>query len=181
MDSERIKILDKAKKLKALADRGIGGEKENATRMLGLYMEKHNIKESELNSHRINEDTFRGLTKEEIYKKFEEEMGLKGMFIWGKGVANLMRNRDKLNQFKSKITKPVEINWYENKSYFTIKGYVNGKFIFDIQRIKKGVILYPTLYLKLEKDMNFDTLEAAVEYCNSMKGYFTDIGLNFNM
>lgn len=37
------KILETARKLKALADRGEGGEKENAKRMLEKYMKKHNL------------------------------------------------------------------------------------------------------------------------------------------
>jgi hypothetical protein len=37
------KILELAKKLKALADKGVGGEKENAVTMLGRLMKKHNI------------------------------------------------------------------------------------------------------------------------------------------
>jgi len=173
MDTERIKILDKAKKLKALADRGIGGEKENATRMLCLYMEKHNITDRELNSHKINEETFRGLTKEEIYKQFEEEMGMRGMFIWGRGKVNLMRNADKLNQIK-KITKPVEIDWRESNNY-SLKGYVNDNLIFDLQLTKNGAILYPTHHLTLESDMEFDTLKAAYDYCDRMKVYFINI------
>ncbi len=37
------KILDLAKKLKALAEQGVGGEKENATAILKSLMEKHGI------------------------------------------------------------------------------------------------------------------------------------------
>lgn len=37
------KIIELAKKIKALADRGIGGEKINAETMLKKLMEKHNI------------------------------------------------------------------------------------------------------------------------------------------
>lgn len=41
-------IIDLAKKLKALADRGIGGEKLNAERMLQNLMRKHNISLEEI-------------------------------------------------------------------------------------------------------------------------------------
>jgi hypothetical protein len=175
---ERKKILDKAKKLDALAKRGIGGEKENAYRMLGAYMAKHGITENELKFHRHNEDTFKGLTKEEIYQQFEEEMNMKGLFIFGKGQANIMRNRDKLKQFKGRETaKPVEIEWHENKNNFTFKGFVNGTLIFDLQQTKSGAVLYPTHRLEITEDMEFDSLDKALEYCESMKGYFTDIGL----
>ena len=43
MSSERTKILDRAKKLKELADRGIDGEQVNAKDMLEKYMAKHNV------------------------------------------------------------------------------------------------------------------------------------------
>lgn len=174
---ERNKILDKAKKLDALAKRGVGGEKENAYRMLGAYMAKHSITENELKYHRQNQDTFRGLTKEEIYKQFEEEMNMQGLFIFGKGKINMMRNEDKLRQLKNKINKPIQIEWRDNEKNFTTKGYVNGVMIFDIQKTKNGAVLYPTNRLELAESMEFDSLEKAVEYCDSMKGYFGDIGI----
>ena len=182
-DQERIKILDKAKKLEALANRGIGGEKDTAQRMLVLYMEKHGISERELKAHRHNQDTFKGLTKEEIYQQFEQEMGMKGFFILGKGGANIMRNKDKLQEFRSKINKPIEIEWKENEKNFSIKGYVNGNFIFDIQKTKNGAVLYPTQKLTLdEHQVDFNSIEEAKKYCDAMKGYFSDIGINgFNM
>jgi len=43
MNSINEKVLSLAKKLKALSDRGVGGEKENATQMLVSLMERHNI------------------------------------------------------------------------------------------------------------------------------------------
>lgn len=42
------KILDLAKKLKALSDRGVGGEKENAQQMLAELIEKHGISIDEI-------------------------------------------------------------------------------------------------------------------------------------
>lgn len=171
---ERIKILDKAKKLEALAKRGIGGEKENAFRMLGLYMTKHNITENELKFHRQNEETFKGLTKEEIYRQFEEEMNLKGMPIFGKGMSSVMRNRDKMmTQFKGREKpKPIEIEWHGNEKNFTIKGFINGVLIFDIQETKSGATLYPTVKFELQNNMEFNSLEEAMQYCEDMKGYF---------
>lgn len=35
--SERYQIIDKAKKIKGLADRGVDGEKDTATRMYAIY------------------------------------------------------------------------------------------------------------------------------------------------
>lgn len=61
---KKIEIL---KKLKALADRGIGGEKENAELLLKKYMKKYNISSKE-----INEDE-----KKKIYLNFKNEIELK--------------------------------------------------------------------------------------------------------
>ena len=44
----RNSIISKAKKLKELAERGVGGEKENAKMMFDAYIKKHNITEEEL-------------------------------------------------------------------------------------------------------------------------------------
>lgn len=48
MSEDRNKILEKAKKLKELALRGVDGEMDNAKVMLENYMKKHNISEEEL-------------------------------------------------------------------------------------------------------------------------------------
>jgi hypothetical protein len=62
----RTKILDKAKKLKELADRGIGGEKENAKIMLDKYMIKHNITESEISFHNPSDEFYKNMTDEQF-------------------------------------------------------------------------------------------------------------------
>jgi hypothetical protein len=49
MDDEREKIIEKALKLRELANRGIGGEKDNAITMLKSYREKHSITDDEMN------------------------------------------------------------------------------------------------------------------------------------
>jgi hypothetical protein len=48
IDIDREKIIDKAVKLRELANRGIGGEKENAIRMLKKHIEKNNITDEEM-------------------------------------------------------------------------------------------------------------------------------------
>ena len=46
---------DLIKKIKALADRGIGGEKENAQKLLKELMQKYNINEEEISEDVIKE------------------------------------------------------------------------------------------------------------------------------
>lgn len=55
---DRSKNIELIKKLQALAERGVGGEKETATRKIALLIEKYGISEleldeSEVKSHRI--------------------------------------------------------------------------------------------------------------------------------
>jgi hypothetical protein len=71
MSEERYKILDKAKKLKELADRGIDGEMTNAKDMLEKYMKKHNITMDEISSHNYSSNT--------AYSKMSDEQFLKEM------------------------------------------------------------------------------------------------------
>ncbi len=49
------KIIDLAKKLKALAEKGVGGEKMNAERMLSDLMKKHKITEADINGEEIKD------------------------------------------------------------------------------------------------------------------------------
>ena len=49
MDEEREKIIEKAFKIRELANRGIDGEKDNAIRMLVTYRETHEITDAEMN------------------------------------------------------------------------------------------------------------------------------------
>ena len=53
----RKKILDKVKKLKELAERGVGGEKEKAKSMLEKYMIKHEISDAEISSYKPSSDS----------------------------------------------------------------------------------------------------------------------------
>lgn len=52
------KLKAKARRLKALADRGVGGEKENAKRIYKEFIEKHKIEESEIDPS-LNNRKFR--------------------------------------------------------------------------------------------------------------------------
>lgn len=53
------KILELAKKLKALADRGIDGEKDNAVDALNRLLKKHNISLQELEEEKIITKVFK--------------------------------------------------------------------------------------------------------------------------
>ncbi len=65
---DRHKIVEKAHKLKALADRGIDGEKETAILMLDRYRKKFNVTDMELDDmpqdKKYTEDDFENLMNE---------------------------------------------------------------------------------------------------------------------
>ena len=63
-----MNYIELCKKLKALAERGEGGEKSNAMQKLRSIMEKHNISESDIDEDEKHDCSFR-VTKEQ-YKLF---------------------------------------------------------------------------------------------------------------
>src|SRR3954463_16161472 len=71
MTEEREKLIEKALKLRELALRGVGGEKENAIRMFAAHKEKHGILDSELGLFRpIDNDWYHAATKTQQDSRF---------------------------------------------------------------------------------------------------------------
>jgi len=58
------KYIELAKKLKALADRGVGGEKHNADKMLNSLLKKHNLTTEDIEGEKIDHHFF-NLKKED--------------------------------------------------------------------------------------------------------------------
>lgn len=81
------------KKLQALAERGVGGEKETAERKLKQLIEKYGIEEAELSDDKILEFKFhykgeweKRLLRQIFYKMFGREYANKTfVYGWGKG------------------------------------------------------------------------------------------------
>lgn len=72
MDEKNIALM---KKLKALADRGVGGEQENARKMLDRLMKKYNVSELDLDDEKLARHDFvyhsafdKKLLRQVIYK-----------------------------------------------------------------------------------------------------------------
>lgn len=59
------KLLDLAKKFKALAEQGEGGEKETAANMLEKFLRKHNIKLDDIEEETITEHRFKFAKEDE--------------------------------------------------------------------------------------------------------------------
>ena len=60
MDEKKKELI---KKLQALAERGVGGEKEGAQRKLEQLMEKYNISEADLSDEQLREHEWKYHTK----------------------------------------------------------------------------------------------------------------------
>lgn len=89
------KIIELGKKLKALADRGIGGEKLNAERMLADMLKKHNLTIEDIEGE-ATADYFFTLTKEEA-------------ILWSQIVGRVNREIKKYGPIPAKEVKRFEL------------------------------------------------------------------------
>lgn len=77
------KLIELAKKLKALADRGVGGEKVNAEKFLSNFLKKHNISFEDIEDEKIEhyffkiEPRYRNLLNQ-IIKKIDYSLNIYG-------------------------------------------------------------------------------------------------------
>ena len=79
------KHIELGKKLKALADRGVGGEKVNAEKLLKALLKKHNITIEDIEGEKtqeyfINLDTVQGKLFSQIAGKVKRDLKLYGEF-----------------------------------------------------------------------------------------------------
>lgn len=85
------KILDLAKKLKALADRGIGGEQKNAVVKLHALLDKHGLTVADLEDEKLTAHAF-------SYKSIEKHV--LSHIIWKVcGNVKIFGSRRKRNEF----------------------------------------------------------------------------------
>ncbi len=75
---DRKKILDKAKKLKELADRGVGGEQTNAKDFLSKYMLKHSLTIDEITAHDMS-DEYKNMPAEQFVNLMLFEFAIFGI------------------------------------------------------------------------------------------------------
>jgi hypothetical protein len=68
------RILELAKKLKALAERGVGGERINAVEQLKRLIEKYQLDLEDINSVRLQYRVFKFDEHNELHKKFVKQI-----------------------------------------------------------------------------------------------------------
>jgi ADP-Ribosyltransferase in polyvalent proteins len=102
MDEERERIIEKALKIRELANRGIGGEKETAIRMLESYKEKHSITDEDMN-------VFKSIVSDWFNDMEEGEHGV-GFVNWFKRSVAIDSKTNKPMVFyhKSRTTEPFD-------------------------------------------------------------------------
>lgn len=112
MSEDRNKILEKAKKLKELALRGVDGEMDNAKVMLENYMKKHNISEEELDGFNKTYSSsgftasYQNMTDDEFFKEIIKEfipVGLGAMFARYGSDDVKHKQREQVSIFVNKV------------------------------------------------------------------------------
>lgn len=138
------KHIELAKKLKALADRGVGGEKLNAKKMLNALMKKHHITIEDIEGEKQKEyflklDSTQIKLFNQIAKKINRNIKIHGEFT-----------KKHIRQYKLKgnfmiICTPCEFIEIEGKYDFYSKLYTSELSIFFTSFLKANdLLLSPT-------------------------------------
>jgi hypothetical protein len=124
------KNIELAKKLKALSDRGIGGEKVNAQKLLDDLLKKHNLSIEDIENEKIDDYYFSPKEKDEqllyqitkrvnseikcykIPQKKVKEYALKGNFIISCTLSESIEIEAMFDIYKKHLEKELEIFWY---------------------------------------------------------------------
>ena len=125
MDDKKKQLLNK---LKALAERGVGGEKETAQRKLQELMEKYEIDENDLSDDKKEKYQFKyknefekKLIKQIAYRTFKKE--------WSERMYTYSRGRGKRSIMLIECTKAEEIQLEEAEFLFNV--FIQKHRIFD--------------------------------------------------
>lgn len=138
------KIIQLAKKLKALADRGTGGEKINAETMLNALMKKHNISIEDIEGEK-QEHYFMNLdaTEVKIFNQIAKHVN-RSLIVYGEFPKNEIRKYKLTGNYMVKCI-PSEYIEIEAKYTFYIKLYKSELSIFFSSFLKANdLLLTPT-------------------------------------
>lgn len=155
------KYIELAKKLKALADRGIGGEKINAEKMLNALMKKHGISMQEIEGDEIEFNEI--IVSKEKQKLFHQI----GYSIFGKKYHNLDIRRNG-NKKYVKCTKAQAVE-YEAKLNFYWKLYKEELDIFYHAFVQRNNIFSPDSDGQELKPEDRDRMRRVMEMASTIK------------
>lgn len=147
MDDKKKQLLNK---LKALAERGVGGEKETAQRKLQELMEKYEIDENDLSDDKKEKYQFKyknefekKLIKQIAYRTFKKE--------WSERMYTYSRGRGKRSIMLIECTKAEEIqlrieyefykDLWKEEAEFLFNVFIQKHWIFDPEGSCKKIII----------------------------------------
>jgi len=123
------KIIELGKKIKALADKGVGGEKQNAEKILSDFLRKHNIKIEDIEGEEmtdyfflLNNESSKKLFSQiaknirydmkcygEFTKKSIREYSLKGNYMATCTVSEFIELKSKINFYSNLYNQELDI------------------------------------------------------------------------
>lgn len=128
MDDKKKQLLNK---LKALAERGVGGEKETAQRKLQELMEKYEIDENDLSDDKKEKYQFKyknefekKLIKQIAYRTFKKE--------WSERMYTYSKGREKKSIMLIECTKAEEIQLKIEYEFYKDLWKEEAEFLFNV-------------------------------------------------
>jgi hypothetical protein len=103
------KYIELAKKIKALADKGIDGEKENAAKLLDSLMKKHNISMADLEDEKIEMFYFQipSYKHDLEYRILHQLVGIFKVKLYGRFTQKVMREYNLSGNYMIECSKVV--------------------------------------------------------------------------
>lgn len=122
------KYIELAKKIKALAEQGIDGEKENAEKLLKSLMKKHNISIEDLEDEKIEPFYFEipPSTHELEYRILHQLTGMFKIKLYGRFPPKVMKEYGLKGNYMIECSKVVYLE-------------INAKYEFYISRMEKRI------------------------------------------
>ena len=137
MDDKKKQLLNK---LKALAERGVGGEKETAQRKLQELMEKYEIDENDLSDDKKEKYQFKyknefekKLIKQIAYRTFKKE--------WSERMYTYSRGRGKRSIMLIECTKAEEIQLRIEYEFYKDLWKEEAEFLFNVFIQKHRILI----------------------------------------
>ena len=155
------KVIELAKKLKALADKGVGGEKINAEKMLQALLKKHNITIEEIEGEKINDFFF--MLKKEDFQLFYQVLCTVNKLIpaYGEYTKTLIRKYKWKGNYMIRCT-PAEYIEIEAKFNFYLKLFNEEKEVLLIAFVSANQLYSPNAGFAETEKMSEAELEKAL-------------------
>lgn len=152
--TSKTEIIEKIRKVQALADRGVDGEKENAARMVERLMTEHDITEEELRDDIMERRWFRYNSKDKFAPKLMSQV----MYATVGSRDKWSRGRKAMTGMECTAAEEIEIR---ARFEFYYKSYQEDLDAFFLAFISKNDI-FPTPEL-VEDDEDDEPCERTVE------------------